>query len=472
MKGGRPRRALAIMVAMSALVPVSDAAAESIVYLRDFNVWRMAPDGSGQTQITRDGTAMRRYGSVSQSDDGTIAAGLEVSSNCAPSSGSFEQPCDRADVIVVMNAAGAVQGTPVNPDPCGRKIEDVALSHDATKVAFYSRPARNQSCPEAFSTGSVIANVNTPSLLSRTTINNCRDPSWLDSAQIVVACDGDPSTIATLAPGSNTPTTWFPDDSIADQAAHPVVTRQMNRIAYSPHGGSRTRMTVSQLAGAPPAPPGNSCFFDGLARAGQVQFRNPTWSPDGAQLAWEHSDGHKETSGEEMIYSSAVASAPGCGVVPRELAKGGDPSWGARGGAGAGAPGALGSPGSKVPPPKLTTKVKRRYDIKQALRRGVPVTVTCEAACTVLAQIVLNGRVAGSPKLKKGAPLGGALKEIPARKARRVTLKFTPAAKKQLRRARKLKVKLALAWATPTSSVGAATKNVVLEKVKKKRRRR
>ena len=49
------------------------ASADSIVYVKDANVWLASGDGGSQYQVTTDGTAAQPYRSPSQADDGTIA---------------------------------------------------------------------------------------------------------------------------------------------------------------------------------------------------------------------------------------------------------------------------------------------------------------------------------------------------------------------------------------------------------------
>src|SRR4051794_41955936 len=62
--------ALVAAVTGMALVPAV-AAADSIVFIKDGNVWIAAPDGSKASQLTTDGG----YESPSESDNGTIMAG-------------------------------------------------------------------------------------------------------------------------------------------------------------------------------------------------------------------------------------------------------------------------------------------------------------------------------------------------------------------------------------------------------------
>src|SRR3954449_9171271 len=56
--------------AARALTIAAPASADSIVYVKEGNVWLTSPDGAKQVQVTTDGG----YESPSQADDGTIVA--------------------------------------------------------------------------------------------------------------------------------------------------------------------------------------------------------------------------------------------------------------------------------------------------------------------------------------------------------------------------------------------------------------
>src|SRR5262245_12751363 len=56
------------------LALAAPAAADSIVFVKDANVWVARPDGSEARALTSDGTAQLPYGSPSQADDGTVLA--------------------------------------------------------------------------------------------------------------------------------------------------------------------------------------------------------------------------------------------------------------------------------------------------------------------------------------------------------------------------------------------------------------
>jgi hypothetical protein len=61
--------ALAVCV-VAAFAFAATAGADSIVYVKDGNVWLTSPDAAKQYQVTFDGG----YSSPSQADDGTIVA--------------------------------------------------------------------------------------------------------------------------------------------------------------------------------------------------------------------------------------------------------------------------------------------------------------------------------------------------------------------------------------------------------------
>src|SRR3954464_7377313 len=50
------------------------AAADSLVYVKNADVWAARPDGTGAVRITADGRANDRYGYPTQADDGTVLA--------------------------------------------------------------------------------------------------------------------------------------------------------------------------------------------------------------------------------------------------------------------------------------------------------------------------------------------------------------------------------------------------------------
>ena len=64
----------ALLSLLLALAFAAPAAADSIVYIKDANVWVAQPDGSQARALTTDGTTGLPYASPSQADDGTVLA--------------------------------------------------------------------------------------------------------------------------------------------------------------------------------------------------------------------------------------------------------------------------------------------------------------------------------------------------------------------------------------------------------------
>lgn len=71
-----PRHAALLAATTTLLLAAAavPASAGSLVFVKDHNVWLAQPDGAKLTAVTTDGTADDPYRSLSQADDGTIAA--------------------------------------------------------------------------------------------------------------------------------------------------------------------------------------------------------------------------------------------------------------------------------------------------------------------------------------------------------------------------------------------------------------
>ena len=117
------RRGLVAAAAALALSPAL-ASADSIVYVKDGNVWLASGSGGSQYQVTTDGTPEHPYRSPSQADDGTIAVGYGNEILRMRQNG---QVLNRLDPPTLMNSVShPMDGVPV----------DVAISPDGTKVAY------------------------------------------------------------------------------------------------------------------------------------------------------------------------------------------------------------------------------------------------------------------------------------------------------------------------------------------------
>ncbi len=116
------RAALAAGLALAA-VPAG-ASADSIVFIKDANVWLANGDGTGLYQVTLDGTAEQPYRVPVQADDGTIVT-------------------SHRNEIVRMRQNGAVLNA-IDPDPLINSVShpvdgppvNLAVSPDGSRIAY------------------------------------------------------------------------------------------------------------------------------------------------------------------------------------------------------------------------------------------------------------------------------------------------------------------------------------------------
>ena len=107
----------------AALAPAS-ASADSLVFVKEHNVWLSAPDGSKLTKVTADGTADSPYRSPSQADDGTIATSKDQLIVRLRQNGEVINTIDPP--ALRTSASTPIDGVPVS----------VAISPDDTKIAY------------------------------------------------------------------------------------------------------------------------------------------------------------------------------------------------------------------------------------------------------------------------------------------------------------------------------------------------
>jgi Tol biopolymer transport system component len=107
-----------------ALASAGPAAADSIVYIGDGDVWLVSPDGEKQHQVTSDGG----YSSPTQSDDGKIVA-------------------VKGGAIYVMDQNGDLLATPAKPKPPAVKA---AVSPDGETIAYQFSERDSSNRPHDF----------------------------------------------------------------------------------------------------------------------------------------------------------------------------------------------------------------------------------------------------------------------------------------------------------------------------------
>ena len=406
------RAALAAGLALAAL-PAA-ASADSIVYVKDADVWLANGDGTGQYQVTRDGTADQPYRVPVQADDGTIVA-------------------SHRDEIVRMRQNGSVIGT-IDPEPLSNSVShlvdgppvNLAVSPDGTRIGYslvgYECPV-GADCMARSVTAFTAADGLTPAgqwgALYRS------NPSFVtDTRSLVFGGYGGQVNVHDL--GDQAETHWFDDDDVVGQAdatdlGDGELNRQGTTLALIRSYGAGAHLSWYAVgAGAatakPPAVPAPQC-----ATSAQEGIVGPTWAPDGKRLAFAAPDG---------IWALQATADCAAGAPALLIPGASQPDWGPApvnpgpretgGGTGVPAGGAA---------PSLAVK---RAGARRIARKGLRVTVACPAACTVKAELLVDRKAARRIGLRRGRTAATARRVLPAggsarlavRPARRLRKRF------------------------------------------------
>jgi hypothetical protein len=322
----RPRLFAPSVLFLSALllaIGASNAQGSSLVYINAGNIWLANPDGSGQYQVTLDGTASEPYSSPSEADNGTIET-------------------VRGGKIYRMTQNGTLLNAPFTTAAPGTGPLDPLISPDGSKVSFWAITGVNPCYPfVCFGTANSYQISYADHWVDPATFApnyagwaSYGQPTWLSNSRQLLFLGT--SVLWYYDLGQSEPVEWFAVSKtfVQEGAASRDGTRlallalneeeQQYQIAlFSASGdlatGNKPAEAVPRCVIRPPDGtrgtnngeyPGSGSLFDSLS-----------WSPDGSSLAYEYNG---------SIWVAHIANVAECPPYSiGRIATGGDPYWGA-----------------------------------------------------------------------------------------------------------------------------------------------
>lgn len=294
--------------------PSAAAVGGSIVYIRASNIWLTRPDGSGQRQVTRDGTAASPYEHPTMADDGVIAV-------------------MKGETIVRMRQDGVVLNriTPEDlfvPDSGTvtiSPIQGAEISPDGTKIAYSQLRLERYGGAGGYLEAEAVTSFTDATRWSgpdKYGIVLGYQPGWVSNSRVALYRNGD----VHLADLGQTAQPWFRSPDIFDsfvELLEPEVSRDGKRVLFGVEGaGFAMKTTVgdprsgSRTPAKPTANP--ECYV--TPDPGRPSPVDAAFGPD--------SDSAVYSEGGELwvVLGLAACSAEGT-TVTRIATAGTEPDW-------------------------------------------------------------------------------------------------------------------------------------------------
>jgi hypothetical protein len=319
---------------LALLVP-SAAQASSIIFIKNHNVWLAKADGSGQTRVTRDGTAANPYYSPSQANNGTIVAlrGPDGRPTAATFSGGGSRIYRLSQTGKLLNpprislfeplesVVPRALGAEVSPN--GRTVALHTLLYEQTREG--GRPKLQ---PKVMYIVYKDAASGRDRGKSDIPLVQLWSPSWIDNSRLLVFDQySQVGPQVYVAAVGRKPTPFYRDparsETVPDWNAFSLGGGELTRagdklaLARAKLGGGQETIELYATRGVS-SPPTHKCTISGRRLSAEPGL---SWSPDGTALSWFEGSG---------IWATPVKlTAPGCGLAPKLLIRGGiSPDWG------------------------------------------------------------------------------------------------------------------------------------------------
>jgi hypothetical protein len=264
-------------VAFLALAAASPAGADTLSFIKENNVWLSNPDGSGQYQVTFDGSPDAPYQTPSESDGGVVVA--------------IRKTPGQRNQIYRMTQSGQLLNPPINTPAPGTGAIDGKVSPDGSLVAYwFVTTVMDPGCPFCIVTSNRVLLSHSDRFTNADEVgtpNTGGWPSWIDNQTITLGSGSPTQWYYRLGMPEAAP--WFADseitgetESLLDAEAAPTG----DRLAVV-RGDSQETIAILKMNGPPPALPTAECALTGP----EGKFVDPTWSSDGQLLAWQENGG-------------------------------------------------------------------------------------------------------------------------------------------------------------------------------------